>query len=209
MTTRLGLISDIHANPAPVKEAMSIFEQHNVDLILCGGDIAGYGENLDETLELLIKYRCISVLGNHEIWYLEKNENNTSLYEEYIKSLSLTFHEDIEGKSVYMVHAQPPDSYMGGIRLLDQFGVINNEQKDLWEYELKHFKHDVLIVGHTHQVFAEKLSGTLVINPGSTTYNHSCAILNLPELTVEFFALSGKEIKKSWNWGEQLKNERK
>lgn len=60
---------------------------------------------------------------------------------------------------------------------------------------------DVLVVGHTHQVFAERLAGTLVINPGSTLCNHSCAMVSFPELQVEWFALSGQTLRNSWNWG--------
>jgi len=59
----------------------------------------------------------------------------------------------------------------------------------------------VLVIGHTHHVFAERLAGTLVINPGSTPCNHSCAVVGFPDLQVECFALSGQTLRKSWNWG--------
>ena len=59
---------------------------------------------------------------------------------------------------------------------------------------------DVLIVGHTHQVFSEQLGDVLVINPGSTTFNHTCAILTLPEMKVDIFPLSNKEPILCWNW---------
>ena len=206
MTTRLGLISDVHANPAPVKEALMIFEQHNVDLILCGGDIAGYGENLDETLELLIRHQCKSILGNHEIWYLEKAQDKDDLPYQYFVSLKKCLELNIEGKKIFMVHAQPPYACMGGIRLLDQHGELDDKLRQQWTSELSDLLYDVLIVGHTHQVFSEELANTLVINPGSSAYNHSCAILTLPDLHVEFFALSNQEIKTTWNWGEQFKN---
>jgi predicted phosphodiesterase len=62
----------------------------------------------------------------------------------------------------------------------------------------------VLIVGHTHQVFTEYLGDILVINPGSSAFNHSCAILHLPEMRVQTFALSGKAIERTWNWGEHM-----
>ena len=43
----------------------------------------------------------------------------------------------------------------------------------------------------------------LVVNPGSTLFNHTCAILSLPEMAVEVFSLSGKEPLLVWNWGMQ------
>ena len=201
MTTRIGLISDIHASPAPLSEALTIFKQQQVDMILCPGDIAGYGDALDETVDLLIKSHCKTILGNHEIWYMEKPGQSHSMAFQYLKSLPRTLALTLENKNLYMVHASPPDSYTQGIRLLDQDGKISTELKQLWDIKLSSFEYDVLIVGHTHQVFAEKLSGTLVINPGSTTYNHSCAILSLPEMRVEFYPLSNMQISNVWNWG--------
>ena len=201
MTTRLGLISDIHASPAPLSEALTIFEQQQVDMILCPGDIAGYGKALDETVDLLIKSQCKTILGNHEVWYMEKPGHTHSIAFQYLKSLPRTLELTLENKSLYMVHASPPDSYTEGIRLLDQEGEISTELKQAWTKKLSGFHYDVLIVGHTHQVFAEKLSGVLVVNPGSTTYNHSCAILSLPEMRVDFYPLSNKEISSVWNWG--------
>lgn len=71
----------------------------------------------------------------------------------------------------------------------------------MWSERLQRFEYDVLVVGHTHQVFAEHLANTLVINPGSTKFNHSCAILELPGLEFRVLPLSDKKVVKSWNWG--------
>ena len=43
-----------------------------------------------------------------------------------------------------------------------------------------------------------------MVNPGSSAFNHSCAILSLPEMTVQVFPLSDKEIEKTWNWGDHM-----
>ena len=60
--------------------------------------------------------------------------------------------------------------------------------------------HDALIVGHTHQVYAEQLGQLLVINPGSVPFNHSCMVLGLPEMRVDTYALGAQEIIYSWNF---------
>jgi putative phosphoesterase len=202
--TKLGLISDPHASALPVAEALSIFKREQVDAIWCTGDIAGYGEELDTTISLLQASHCESILGNHEIWYLEKTAGKSAATTYlYLHNLPLVIQRTIEGKKIYMVHASPPDSVMKGIHLLDQTGHVIEAEKQSWSGWLQDFDHDVLIVGHTHQVFAEQLGATLVINPGSSGFNHSCAILNLPDLTVQWFALSGRLIRKNWNWGMQ------
>jgi len=202
VTTRLGLVSDIHATPGPLKEALAIFQRKNVDMILCPGDVAGYGDNLDETVELLLTNNCQTIRGNHDIWYLEDNlelpENQTT---RFLRNLPATLEYHLEGKKVYVAHASPPDSLMDGIRLLDENGIIIKEQEAEWTERLNEFDYDVLIVGHTHQVFSEQLGTTLVINPGSTEFNHTCGILSLPDMKYEVFALSNKTPVKSWNWG--------
>lgn len=199
---KIGLIGDPHASSAPVAEALAIFQREQVDSIWCTGDIAGYGEQLAATIRLLEDNGCQAILGNHEIWYLEKLPATADAKTiDYLNSLPLVMHKTMEGKRLYMVHASPPDSMMDGIRLLDQYGNIIEAERQAWSERLGAFAHDILIVGHTHQVFAETLGKTLVINPGSTQFNHSCAVLCLPDATVQWFALSGQDIRKSWNGG--------
>lgn len=206
MSTRLGLISDVHATPAPVEQALSIFAQQGVDHILCAGDIAGYGNELEPTVELLVNANCQAILGNHEQWYLERtDERPEDQAHAFFAQLPSILEYTLDGKRLYMVHASPPQSVRDGIRLLDEDGDVIEDRKRYWSERLADFDPDILIVGHTHQLFAEQLGNTLVINPGSTCFNHSCVILNLPEMDVEVFALSNKELVKAWNWGGQVR----
>ncbi|MCK4742434.1 MAG: metallophosphoesterase family protein [Sulfuriflexus sp.] len=206
MTTRIGLISDVHATPAPVAEALSLFEQQGIEQVLCLGDIAGYGSELAPTVDFLRQYDCQSILGNHEQWYLEDHADDETNDEaaDYFQSLPTSRQLNIEGVSVYMVHASPPDSIMDGIHLLDQQGKCIPAEQLAWAGELGCFEYDILIVGHTHEVFCERLGNTLVINPGSTLFNHSCAILTLPDCTVEWLPLSNKQVRTTCNWSGGL-----
>lgn len=207
MPTKVGLISDTHSTTAPLNEALAIFEREKVNSIICAGDIAGYGEDqLEETIDLLQKNNCLMISGNHD--HCDDTVTHGSSSDKIIKFFdSLPTHLEliIEDKSIYVVHASPPDEQHGGIKLLDPEGRVFTDRKAHWENELKYFDYDILIVGHTHQIFCETLGNTLgntlVINPGSTTFNHNCSILYLPEMSVQNFALSGKTPIKVWNWG--------
>lgn len=202
MSTKIGIISDVHATPEPVEEALSIFKDHDVDLSICAGDIAGYGNELDQTLRLLVDNECQMILGNHDLWFLDAAiTKETEWIAECYKNTPLTLDYLLEGKTIYVVHARPPSSQMNGIKLLDEDGKLMPELKDQWRTELEQYAYDVLIIGHTHQVYAEQLGSTLLINPGSTVFNHTCAILTLPEMVVEVFPLSNKEPLLAWNWG--------
>lgn len=208
MTTRIGLLSDVHAEPAPVAEALSIFKREQVDSIICPGDIAGYFDEVRAVIDLLLESNCQTIIGNHDQSYLESHqqERNSAEYR-FLDALPETLEYEIEGRRVYVVHAHPPASQHGGIKLLDVDGELIPEQKRYWQQALNDLDYDVLIVGHTHQVFAEQLGDVLVINPGSTQFNHTCMILTLPEMTVQTLALQGKDPVKSWNWGKFIHNE--
>ena len=202
MTVQIGLISDPHATVAPLREAFALFEREGVELVLCAGDVAGYGTELDECVELLAQNRCITLMGNHEAWFLERRVGeNESPVVTYFTSLPLTWEGIIEGKHLYAVHASPPQSLNRGITLLDQHEKIIPGARKMWTHELAEYDHEILVVGHTHQVFAEMLGSTLVINPGSTKFNHSCMILSLPDLAVRTIPLSGKKVRRFWYWG--------
>jgi len=202
VSTRIGLISDPHATAAPVAEALSLFKAAGVDRIFCAGDIAGYGKELEQTLDLLIEGDCRAVIGNHDLWFVQDSaDKQRTRTGTFFSTLPSVLELGIEGKKLYMVHASPPRSYMEGIKLLDERGEILAERKQEWSERLQGFEYDVLVVGHTHQVFAERLANTLVINPGSTKFNHSCAILDLPGLEFRVLPLSGQKVVKTWNWG--------
>ncbi len=201
MSTHLGLISDPHATPAALAQALAVFDQHQVDRILCTGDIAGYFDALDATVALLSKHQCECIIGNHDQKFLQTNPQlKHSRSYQYLNQLGTRLMLELEGKRIYMVHAEPPDAQHGGIKLLNLNGEIIPEHKAHWVQQLKGFDYDVLIVGHTHQVFAEQLGEVFVVNPGSSAFNHSCMILSLPEMKTQLFALGNKVIVKCWNW---------
>jgi putative phosphoesterase len=205
MTTRIGLISDVHSSPVALAEALQIFAGQQVDDIICAGDIAGYYEGLPATIQLLTGSNCKAIVGNHDQSWLEKNpsaqsDTDSSEIRNYLQQLPQTLQFSIEGKRLFVVHANPPSEQHGGIKLRNRYGEIVEERKTEWLQQLADFEHDVLIVGHTHQVYAEQLGKVLVINPGSVPFNHSCMILSLPDLRVETYALGGREIINCWNF---------
>jgi putative phosphoesterase len=206
----LGLLSDVHATAAPVREALALFEQAGVEQVLCAGDIAGYHDELQETVALLAGRGVQSVRGNHDLRYLDRQAGHMEdRVAAYLSRLPAVIDIEISGKRVYVVHAEPPDSCEGGgIRLLDQDGGVRPERAALWKRQLAGYGCDVLVVGHSHQVFAERLGTTLVVNPGSTVFNHSCALLRLPEMTVQVLPLSGQPVRRTWNWAEYMAGKR-
>lgn len=207
MPTKIGLISDTHSTLAPLQEALDIFKREQVDIIICAGDIAGYGEkkvthNVEPLIDLLEEHECRMVSGNHD-HYSEEDQSaqNKEKLKTFFSALPSHLELNIEGKRIYVVHASPPDLEHGGIKLLDPEGNVYEDRKIYWTNELKDLDTDILIAGHTHQILCEQLGHILLVNPGSTVFNHNCSIISLPDMQVENFSLSNKEPIKVWNWG--------
>jgi putative phosphoesterase len=202
MATRIGLVSDVHASPVPLAQALDIFAAEGVDDIVCAGDIAGYYDTLKPTVELLERANCKTIVGNHDQSYLKTPAHDDDRRARaYLQGLPRKLELEIEGRKILVVHANPPCEQTGGIRLLDTDGEPRADRMRQWTDKLSGLERDVLIVGHTHQVFALQLGEVMVINPGSSVFNHSCMILSLPELTVRSFGLGNRDIVKCWNFG--------
>ncbi len=202
MSTRIGIISDTHATTAPLREALNIFTNKGVEHIICAGDVVAYGEdNPEETIALLRQYNCLTVIGNHDVVSdTVTDPASRAVLQSYFNNLPKKIELLVEGKKIVVVHAHPPDSLHGGIKIMDPQGKVDEEKKSPWLNKLSSLESDILIVGHTHQVFAEYFGSLLVINPGSTCFNHTCMLLTLPEMTVEILSLSNKEPVMTWNW---------
>ncbi len=202
MTTRIGLVSDVHSAPEALREALQRLQAAGVDEILCVGDIAGYYDTVIPTVELLMEYGCRAILGNHDQKFLATPpQPGEERIRAWLAGLPLTLGFERDGLRLLAVHAEPPAAQTGGLRLLDTAGEPRAERLDEWHTRLADFEHDVLIVGHTHQVYALEIGDTFVVNPGSTVFNHSCMILSLPDRKVEILALGEREIVKCWNFG--------
>ena len=198
---KIGLISDIHAQPIPLKNALKILDTNQVDIIYNLGDTAGYFEDLEECITILKERKIISIFGNHDQWYLDLDKSKQEEWiVTYFKTLATVYNISFGNISIQLNHEAPEATDIKGLKLLDQFGKLIPERIDKWKKHLNNFKPDILIVGHTHQVFAEQIGETLVVNPGSTAFNNSCAILTLPEKKVQFYALSDAGVNTTWNW---------
>ena len=152
-------------------------------------------------MQLLQQSGCKTIIGNHDQSWLAKNQGTENPeIRGYLEHLPQTLELEIEGKRLFVVHANPPSEQHGGIKLRNRDGDLVEQRMQDWSESLAEYDYDVLIVGHTHQVYAERLGQMLVINPGSVPFNYCCMILSLPDLEVRSFALGGREIVRCWNF---------
>lgn len=66
---RYAIMSDIHGNLESLQKAFSLIEDD--DVLLCLGDIVGYGPNPNECVKMIRSRARSAVLGNHDLAALE------------------------------------------------------------------------------------------------------------------------------------------
>jgi len=169
MTTRLAIISDVHADVHAVRDTLAQIERLGCSLVVCAGDLVDYGLFPEETIELLGQRKVPCIRGNHDRWAVARDRGemrDTSGWDlspravGFLSRLPTSWTATIEGVRVAIHHASP-GSDMAGI-YPDQF------TSDDARRVLDAAQADVLLVGHTHIAFAiELLGGGLVANPGA------------------------------------------
>jgi putative phosphoesterase len=169
---RIAVISDIHSNLEAFKAVLN--DMPRVDMILCAGDLVGYGAEPNEVVRLASSRKVRSVMGNHDYasisgdttWFnpvaaqaveWTRSRMNPEA-KRLISSLPTRLELKLSGWRVYVVHGSPRDP-------LNEYlfpDVPNRELADA----TRGADADVVILGHTHVPMRRMILGKLVINPG-------------------------------------------
>lgn len=173
---RLGLIGDIHGNADALKAVLQAARTEGVEALCVTGDLVGYYYEPDRVLDLLADWTYWAVRGNHEDMLLAVDPRvRTSYLAKYGSALehslerldqdALTLLGNLprtrtlvfDGRSLLLAHGTPwdtdeylyPDAPAAIIERVAQCGD------------------DFIVLGHTHHQFDRKVSGRLIVNPGS------------------------------------------
>ncbi len=63
---RIGILSDIHSNLEALTETLAAVEKHRPDMLICLGDVVGYGASPNECCALIRRSCAVTLLGNHD-----------------------------------------------------------------------------------------------------------------------------------------------
>ncbi len=63
---KVGIFSDVHANIEALSAVTAALEQESPDMLLCGGDVVGYGASPNECCDIVRTLSKSTVLGNHD-----------------------------------------------------------------------------------------------------------------------------------------------
>ena len=180
---KIAVISDIHGNLEALKTVLNDIRRRNIDKIICLGDIIAKGTHQEECVKLIKENCYITIKGNNDEFYSRDNidlekvrEIEKKRYNWIRKKLSkesLSFLQNLpyshelymSGRLIRFFHAHPETTYkfIGNFdkieRTFELFLPSNNTISDSIA--------DIVVYGHIHTQFMQKLYNRTVINTGS------------------------------------------
>lgn len=164
---QIGLISDIHDHLEEIDRALTIFTQHNIDMIVNAGDwisLYTFEYFANQCLRNNLKVPIKSVLGNNEVEHHRFIElsKNLPLPIEITAHISLDF-------------------------VVDEIKIAVSHGHDLVTLRslISCQSYQLVVTGHTHTVRNELIDKTLVVNPG--TLSKSCAGKRLDYYSIAIY----------------------
>lgn len=179
---KIAVISDIHGNLVALREVLKDIKNRKIRYIICLGDIIAKGSNSNKCIDL-IKENCYIVLQgncdeyfckNHDLKGLEEKEKKRIIWnekllskenKEYLQNLKFSHDIYISGSLVRLFHASPTNNK----KVVTQLDSID-KKLELFEAnnKIKTNKNaDIVIFGHIHNQFMNKLYNKTLINCGS------------------------------------------
>ena len=177
MSMKVAVLSDIHSNAEALNAVLKEFPI-DISEIWVLGDLIGYYYRSYEVLELLSKFPCRHIAGNHE-HYLRQGMINSSLLQDYkskygssleislktlsseqiafLNSLPDSLEINIDSKKIMLCHGSPWNN--------DEYIYPDVKKEKLKEFN--NLKADYIFLGHTHYPMKIKEGHKTVINPGS------------------------------------------
>ena len=180
---KIAIISDVHGNLEALKATLKDIEKRNVDRIICLGDTIAKGIHPKECLDL-IKEKCEIVLqGNCDAHFSMEHEHidkmpeqeqkrikwNQSLINkedrEYLLKLPFCYEFYMSGSLVRLFHATPT---VNNKAILNVDSIETKYQMFLpSKNTVSQMKADVVIYGHIHHPYMDKIYNKTLINVGS------------------------------------------
>jgi putative phosphoesterase len=168
---RIAVISDIHSNLHALKEVVSSVEDEGIDMVLCAGDIVGYGAFPNECCDIVRRLADRAVVGNHDLAAITRD---TRLMNPYAAKAAEWTSENLSDNSKH---------FLDSLKKSERFaldgsatGLFHGSPASVWEYVfeddvrsemLETANVDIIVLGHTHVPFVKPFGKRFVLNPGA------------------------------------------
>lgn len=189
----VGVLGDVHAEDAAV--ALALDALHDVDAVLCVGDIVDGKGDLERTVALLQERNVVCVAGNHERWFLagtmrgvpDAHLNSSDAVREFFAGLPRTLRLPTVAGNLMLCHAVGDDD-MAELRSDTRGYALQalDGLRELWlDPELT-----FMVAGHTHERMVRAFPGLVVVNAGTLRREAPGFVrIDFGEKKVRFFDL--------------------
>ena len=179
---KIAIISDIHGNLEALKVVLKDIKERNIEKIFCLGDIVAKGTHQEECVNL-VKENCDVILkGNCDDYFTSKIDRETkpeielkridwidsklsNESKKYLRNLPYSFEFYLSGRLVRLFHATP-EKINGFIGNIDTIGRLYSLFLPS-ENTISNKKADVVVYGHIHTPFIQRIYNRTIINSGS------------------------------------------
>lgn len=168
---RMAIIADVHSNLQALGSVVSDIQRSEPDILVCAGDIVGYGANPNECCQITKKICTHAVQGNHDMSVLT---GNTFSMNRYAAAAADWTSRNLTDESRRHLTALGRESkfMLGRVSVAVHHGSVGNPLEYVYEENvhdglLASAEADILILGHTHVPYVKKLPSGIVVNPGS------------------------------------------
>ena len=179
---KIAIISDIHGNLEAINSVIEDIKERKIEKIFCLGDIVAKGTHQEECVNL-IKENCEIVLkGNCDDYFTSKIDRETkpeielkridwidsklsNESKKYLRNLPYSFEFYLSGRLVRLFHATPNkiNGFVGNIDTIDRLYSLFLPSKNT----ISNKKADVVVYGHIHTPFIQRIYNRTIINSGS------------------------------------------
>ncbi|MBQ7058697.1 MAG: metallophosphoesterase family protein [Firmicutes bacterium] len=186
---QIAVISDIHGNLTALQTVLEDIRERGITRIFCLGDIVAKGTHseecvkiIKETCEVAVQGNCddvfsseIDLTGKSELTVQRIRWNQNKLSDgskEYLRNLPFAHEFYLSGRLVRIFHSSPErnDAYIGGFHPIDRlFGMFLPSEKTPSDQIA-----DIVIYGHIHLPYMQKLYNRVLLNAGSAGNAMDC-----------------------------------
>lgn len=171
---KIAAISDIHGNIYSLMKVLEDIDDQKVDLVVCLGDLVGYGPHPNEVIALIKRREIPCIKGNYDASVVDGAF--TFIRDTSINSFSLPWNvEEIRASNKYYLSQLPTKlNYdINGVKVIFTHGSPDKISEYLFEdgentkKVMDEITEDVLICAHTHIPSYKKFGNKVFINVGS------------------------------------------
>lgn len=179
---RIAVFSDVHGNKHALDAVLADLKKRQPDLVVCLGDLVGYGAYPDAVVQTIQEAGIPTVMGNYDDAIANRRmvcgcdykdekamqagaksvswtvENISEPSKRFLQSLPDKIIKEIHGKKILFVHGSP--------RQLNEY-LYEDVPVEHILYMMREAGADVLVCGHTHLPYHRVVESRHIINAGS------------------------------------------